>query len=68
MEIQIVLEEQEEGGYTVYVPSLQGCISQGESIEEALKNIKEAIQLYLEPNENEMIIYTDNIKTKTITI
>lgn len=68
MKIQIVLEEQEEGGYTVYVPSLQGCVSQGETLEEALKNIKEAIQLYLEPNENEMIIYTDNTKTKTITI
>ena len=48
MEIKIVLEEQEEGGYTVYVPSLSGCISQGETIEEALKNIKEAIELYLD--------------------
>lgn len=48
MEIKIVLEEQEEGGFTVYVPSLPGCISQGETMEEALKNIKEAIGLYLE--------------------
>ncbi len=68
MDIQIVLEEQKEGGYTIYVPSLQGCISQGETVDEALKNIKEAIELYLEPNENEMIVYTDNIKTKTISI
>ena len=45
MEIKIILEEQEEGGYTAYVPSFQGCISQGETVEEALKNIKEAIEL-----------------------
>ena len=48
MEIKIVLEKQEGGGFTVYVPSLSGCISQGETVEESLKNIKEAIELYLE--------------------
>lgn len=48
MEIKVILEKQEEGGYTAYVPSLPGCISQGENKEEALKNIKEAIELYLE--------------------
>ena len=68
MEVKIVLEEQEEGGYTVYVPSLQGCISQGENVEEALKNIREAIELYLEADDNELIIYKDNIKTQTITL
>ena len=46
MEIKIVLEEQEEGGFTVYVPSLPGCVSQGENVEETLKNIREAIELY----------------------
>lgn len=58
MKITVVLEQQEEGGYTVYVPSLPGCISQGETKEEALKNIKEAIELYLEPDTNELIEYT----------
>lgn len=48
MEIKIVLEEQEEGGFTVYVPSLPGCISEGETVEEALRNIREAIELYLD--------------------
>ena len=48
MEIKFILEEQEEGGFTVYVPSLPGCISQGDNLEEALKNIKEAIELYLD--------------------
>jgi len=47
IKLKVVLESQEEGGYTVYVPSLPGCISQGETIEEAMKNIKEATDLYL---------------------
>lgn len=57
MELYVILEKQEEGGYTIYVPSLSGCISQGETKEEALNNIKEAISLYLEPDENELVIY-----------
>ena len=43
MKIKVILEASEEGGYTVYVPSLPGCISEGETEEEALANIKEAI-------------------------
>lgn len=58
MELTIVLESQEEGGFTVYAPSLPGCISQGETKEEAIKNIKEAIELWLEPDTNELIEYT----------
>ena len=61
MEIKVVLEKQEEGGYTVYVPSLRGCISEGETREDALKNIKEAIELYLEADENEAILYEGEI-------
>jgi predicted RNase H-like HicB family nuclease len=48
MKVKVVLEPQEEGGYTVYVPSLPGCISEGDTYEEALRNIKEALELYLE--------------------
>jgi predicted RNase H-like HicB family nuclease len=44
----IVLEPQEEGGFTACVPSLPGCISEGNTEEEALRNIKEAIEIYLE--------------------
>lgn len=54
MKFKIVLEESKDGGYTVYVPSLPGCISEGEIIEEATKNIEEAIQLYLEPVEKSL--------------
>jgi len=55
MKIKVVLEPSDEGGYTVYVPSLSGCISEGETVEEALKNIKEAIKLYLEPVDDDMV-------------
>jgi len=48
MKIKVVLEPAEEGGYTVFVPSLPGCISEGDTFDEALENIKEAIELYLE--------------------
>ncbi len=49
MTFKVVLEPSEEGGYTVYVPALPGCISEGDTLEEALQNIREAIELYLEP-------------------
>ena len=52
MNVQIVLEPSDEGGFTVYAPSLPGCISEGDTREEALKNIREAIDLYLEPVED----------------
>ncbi len=48
MNFKVVLEPQEEGGYTVYVPTLPGCVSQGETAEEAMANIKEAIDVYME--------------------
>jgi len=56
MKLKIVLEPSPEGGYTVYVPSLPGCISEGDTLEEALENIREAIDLYLEPVEDDFII------------
>lgn len=49
MTFKVVLEPSEEGGYTVYVPALPGCISEGDTLGEALQNIREAIELYLEP-------------------
>ena len=55
MRLKIVLEPSEDGGYTVFVPSLPGCISEGETKEEALTNIKEAIKLYLEPVDDDNI-------------
>lgn len=46
--LHLILESQDEGGYTVYIPELPGCISQGDTKAEALKNIREAAELYLE--------------------
>lgn len=54
MKVRVVLEPGEEGGYTAVVPGLPGCISEGESREEALANIREAIELYLEPVEDDL--------------
>ncbi|MCD4846220.1 MAG: type II toxin-antitoxin system HicB family antitoxin [Methanosarcinales archaeon] len=48
MKLEILLEQEEDGTYSVHCPALKGCHSQGKTREEALKNIKEAIQLYLE--------------------
>ena len=53
MKLQMVLEPSEDGGYTVYVPALPGCISEGDTDEEALANIREAIELYLDPIEDD---------------
>jgi predicted RNase H-like HicB family nuclease len=54
VKIKVVLEPQEEGGYTVYVPSLPGCISEGDTKDAALRNIKEAIELYLDADASEV--------------
>ncbi len=56
MKIKVVLEPSEEGKYTVHVPSLPGCISEGETVQEALANIQEAIALYLEPVEDDLMV------------
>lgn len=48
MELEIVLEQDEDGSYSVHCQALKGCHSQGATKEEALKNMRDAIQLYLE--------------------
>lgn len=53
MQLRVVLEPSDEGGYSVLVPALPGCISEGETREEALEHIQEAIALYLEPVEDD---------------
>ena len=54
MKIKVCLVPSEEGGYTAIVPSLPGCISEGDTEKEAIENIKEAIELYLEPVEDDL--------------
>jgi predicted RNase H-like HicB family nuclease len=48
MRYTVVLEQESDGGYVVSVPALAGCVSQGGSRAEALANIREAIELYVE--------------------
>ena len=52
-DFKVILEPDETGGYLVSCPSLPGCYSQGETVEEAMKNIEEAILLCLEDMEAE---------------
>jgi predicted RNase H-like HicB family nuclease len=54
MNLKILLEPSDEGGFTAIVPSLPGCISEGDTREEAMQNIREAIALYLEPVEDDI--------------
>lgn len=55
MKIKVYLEPGEERGYTAIVPSLPGCISEGDTKEEALSNIREAVELCLEPVEDDIL-------------
>jgi len=47
LKIKIVVHTAEEGGYWVEVPSMPGCVTQGETFEELLENLYEAVELYL---------------------
>ncbi len=58
MNIKVIIEEGEDGYFVARCPSLKGCWSQGKTKEEALRNIKEAIELYLEPDE----VLIENLK------
>ncbi len=59
MKLKVVVEPSDEGGYTVCVPSLPGCISEGDTKEDALANIKEAIELYMELVEDDFSVSPD---------
>ena len=48
MKYTVILEKGRESGYIAHVPALRGCVSQGDSREDAISNIKEAIEVYIE--------------------
>jgi predicted RNase H-like HicB family nuclease len=48
MKIKVIIHEAEEGGYWAEVPALPGCFSEGETMQEMMANIKEAIECYLD--------------------
>lgn len=55
LDIKVILQNCEEGGYTASIPAFPGCISQGETEQEALDNITEALALWLETQEERSI-------------
>jgi predicted RNase H-like HicB family nuclease len=59
VKLQVILEPSDEGGFTALVPALPGCISEGETKEEALRNVQEAIELYLEPVDDDLDFRSD---------
>jgi len=66
---RILLRKEPEGGYTVIVPSLPGCITYGDTIEEAIKMAKEAIELYIESlKEHGEEIPTEETLEYTLTV
>ncbi|MCD6414446.1 MAG: type II toxin-antitoxin system HicB family antitoxin [Candidatus Diapherotrites archaeon] len=68
MKFKVVLEEDEAGGFVVTVPALPGCISQGDTQEEALKNIKEAIELHLSTLAEDGIPISRKKKVRTVAV
>ena len=65
MKVDVVLEPSDEGGYTVFVPAIPDCISEGDSREGALTNIREAIELCLELTEFD---YTIKAKDEIVSL
>ena len=57
MQLNAIIEHDQDG-YFAYVPALKGCVSQGDTLEDALENIKEAIELYIEDMEENEISKT----------
>lgn len=56
MRLKVVYEPADEGGYMVYVPSLPGCISEGDTMSQARENIRDAIELYLETTDDTAVV------------
>jgi predicted RNase H-like HicB family nuclease len=67
MRLKVVFEPSDQGGYTVYVPSLPGCVSEGDTEEEAPPNIQETISLNLEPVKDGLI-ESDRAKVQEIEV
>jgi predicted RNase H-like HicB family nuclease len=65
MNLRVLLEPSPDGGFTALAPSLPGCISEGDTREEALANIREAIELYLEAVEDDRSV-TDGIAVEEV--
>lgn len=68
MKIKIVLENGMDGYTTAYCPALKGCVTQGKTEEEAIKNLKEAIELYLDADPKDIMLPQGNYKVSELAI
>jgi predicted RNase H-like HicB family nuclease len=66
MRYTVILEPEAEGGFHVWCPALKGCHSQGDTKEEALANIQEAIAVYLESLRDEQEPFPDDVMTHQV--
>lgn len=66
--VNVIIEE-DEHGYYAWCPELKGCQSQGDSVEDAIANIKEAIELYVEtlPDKSDLVL-SRQILTTTVEV
>lgn len=56
---RVIVEQDEDGVFVASVPSLQGCYTEGDTFEDALENIKDAIKLHLDARKKEKVIADD---------
>ena len=70
LDFKVLLEPDEDGGYVVVCPSLPGCYSQGDTVEDALANIREAIELCIEDLEEhgEVVPDSSNVLIASIVV
>ncbi len=68
MKLKIVIENGMDGYITAYCPALKGCITQGKTEQEAIKNLKEAIELYLEADPMDIILPEGKYKVSELAI
>ncbi len=66
MRIYVVISQSEDGWFAARCPSLKSCWSQGRTKDEAVKNIREAIELYLEPEPEEIIDQYEELVELTV--
>jgi predicted RNase H-like HicB family nuclease len=66
MRYTVILEPEEEGGFHIWCPALKGCHSQGDTKEEAVANIQEAIAAYLESLRDEGLTFPEDVMTQQV--
>lgn len=68
MKLKIILENGMDGYVTAYCPALKGCVTQGKTEEDAIKNLREAIELYLDADPTDLMLPQGNYKISELAI